>query len=359
MGASNEPPDLWVTERCYREDLGEQSVPSLADLASRYDAVKVFVSYPFRSITWQGGQTNEAVVEIIADGQAVVWVDDRRGVVWLLEVPSAPLDDEWEDRWLRRGWEYLLPTERDDAALARHWASLTQRGGSQSDEAAELVRDLVAAVRTGMTLGAYSETAVQETTQHEVEASTKVEAALRAKTSANPVTVNASVGGARRALRKSGVVVTSSGAPVARFRSVRNGLIQLADMLELERIDILIDEWSLLDVSIQPIFANTLRQAFGSTGKVSVKIAGDRYNMTFSNGPHQGLELGADLFEAAHLDRVDQGEARRESRPWLESLRVVPSAVPYLQYIIAMYHLKKVHWFRAIVMSSQKKRAHF
>jgi hypothetical protein len=120
MGASNEPPDLWVTERCYREDLGEQSVPSLADLASRYDAVKVFVSYPFRSITWQGGQTNEAVVEIIADGQAVVWVDDRRGVVWLLEVPSAPLDDEWEDRWLRRGWEYLLPTERDDAALARH-----------------------------------------------------------------------------------------------------------------------------------------------------------------------------------------------------------------------------------------------
>jgi hypothetical protein len=156
-----------------------------------------------------------------------------------------------------------LATATESLATKRRglWASLTQRGGSQSDEAAELVRDLVAAVRTGMTLGAYSETAVQETTQHEVEASTKVEAALRAKTSANPVTVNASVGGARRALRKSGVVVTSSGAPVARFRSVRNGLIQLADMLELERIDILIDEWSLLDVSIQPIFANTLRQA--------------------------------------------------------------------------------------------------
>jgi hypothetical protein len=82
--------------------------------------------------------------------------------------------------------------------------------------------------------------------------------------------------------------------------------------LEIERFNILIDEWSVLDptagTSIQPEFADLLKRTFAGSNRISIKIATNRYQTRFSNrsaaGRYRGLEIDADIFEATNLDRA-------------------------------------------------------
>ena len=94
------------------------------------------------------------------------------------------------------------------------------------------------------------------------------------------------------------------GPAVPRYALVRERLVQLAAKLNLARVDILLDEWSVLDptaaTSIQPLFADLLKRTFGGTPVVSIKIATNRYQTRFSNrgsgASYRGLELDADIF---------------------------------------------------------------
>jgi hypothetical protein len=106
--------------------------------------------------------------------------------------------------------------------------------------------------------------------------------------------------------------VQREGPAVPRYALVRERLVELVGKLALARIDILLDEWSVLDptaaTSIQPEFADLLKRTFAGTPHLSIKIATNRYQTRFSNrgagGSYRGLELDADIFEATNLDRA-------------------------------------------------------
>lgn len=111
---------------------------------------------------------------------------------------------------------------------------------------------------------------------------------------------------------------TVSARPLAtvRFDTIRSLLLKLLDNLHLQKIFILIDEWPTLDPSgmrnIQPIFANLLKRTFMGTGRISIKIATNRFQTQFSSRDERdvvtGLEIDADIFEAVNLDHALLGE---------------------------------------------------
>jgi len=100
--------------------------------------------------------------------------------------------------------------------------------------------------------------------------------------------------------------------PIPRYTHVRKQLLAILDFLNVRRLNLLIDEWSLLDTTastaIQPEFADLLKRSFAGTDRISVKIATNRYQTRFNNrgagSSFRGLELGADIFEGANLDRA-------------------------------------------------------
>lgn len=99
---------------------------------------------------------------------------------------------------------------------------------------------------------------------------------------------------------------------VPRYALVRRNLLRLLELLEVEFMGLLLDEWTVLDPSastaIQPMFSEALKRTFAGTPRVSIKFAANRYQTRFDNRgskeSYRGLELGADLFEALDLDRV-------------------------------------------------------
>ena len=104
----------------------------------------------------------------------------------------------------------------------------------------------------------------------------------------------------------------SESAVVPRYSQVRRKLLEIIELLNVRRINILIDEWSVLDThattAIQPQFAELLKRSFAGTDKISVKIATNRYQTKLNNQGSSdsflGLKLNADIFEGANLDRV-------------------------------------------------------
>jgi hypothetical protein len=99
---------------------------------------------------------------------------------------------------------------------------------------------------------------------------------------------------------------------VPRFFEVRQKLVKLLDLLQIDRLIILIDEWSAIDptasTAIQPEFGELLKRTFGGTPHISVKIASaqlqTRLNNRQSGRQFRGLELNADIFEAIDLDKT-------------------------------------------------------
>jgi len=96
-----------------------------------------------------------------------------------------------------------------------------------------------------------------------------------------------------------------------RYQPLKRKLEELLNLIESDRLYILIDEWADLNRirndNVQPIFAELLRKTFGGSEKISVKIASikgaTRLNLWNRQGG-VGLELGADIFEACDLDQI-------------------------------------------------------
>jgi len=80
---------------------------------------------------------------------------------------------------------------------------------------------------------------------------------------------------------------------------IRDGLKDIIDMLKIENIMILIDEWQALDIDCQSEFAHFLFKCLFGIKYVSVKIAAYRHICNFNNGGNsenfRGVELGQDI----------------------------------------------------------------
>ncbi|MCR5857917.1 hypothetical protein [Mesorhizobium sp. J428] len=91
------------------------------------------------------------------------------------------------------------------------------------------------------------------------------------------------------------------------FAEIREGLDELVEALQVEQIVILIDEWSQIDTSVQPIFSELLRRTIGTSNRISCKIAALKFLTQFTatvKSRRIGLQPGIDITELADLNHI-------------------------------------------------------
>lgn len=90
------------------------------------------------------------------------------------------------------------------------------------------------------------------------------------------------------------------------FGKIGTSLSSLVDVLDVQRVWLLIDEWSEIPIDLQPYLADLLRRTVLPIGKVTLKIAAIEHRTNFSvshrRGEYVGLELGADIVADLNLD---------------------------------------------------------
>jgi hypothetical protein len=88
------------------------------------------------------------------------------------------------------------------------------------------------------------------------------------------------------------------------YSQIRELVTDIAAGLNLRRIDVLIDDWSMLSISggvVQAAFAQELKLALHGSSRISVKLASNWYQTTLSDRRY-GLVEERDIFALANLD---------------------------------------------------------
>ncbi|TIM39103.1 MAG: hypothetical protein E5Y55_31940 [Mesorhizobium sp.] len=102
------------------------------------------------------------------------------------------------------------------------------------------------------------------------------------------------------------------------FAEIRNCLNNIADILEINQIVILIDEWSQIDIDVQPVFSELMRRTVCTSNKISCKFAALKFLTSFTTTVKRrriGLQPGIDITELADLNHIftfdlDRGAVR-------------------------------------------------
>jgi hypothetical protein len=100
--------------------------------------------------------------------------------------------------------------------------------------------------------------------------------------------------------------VSGDEIPHISFGALQGALRDLIDKLGIHRLWILVDEWSVIPIDIQPYMADILRRCFFPIPNLTVKFAAIEHRTNFkiplSKGQYIGIELGADAAADVNLD---------------------------------------------------------
>jgi len=102
------------------------------------------------------------------------------------------------------------------------------------------------------------------------------------------------------------------------FSEIRDGFGRICDILDIEQIVLLVDEWSQIDVDVQPIFSELIRRTICTSNRLSCKFAALKFQTSFTtsiNNRRIGLQPGIDITELADLNHIftfdlDRGAVR-------------------------------------------------
>jgi hypothetical protein len=251
-----------------------------------------------------------SIQEVIASPPIGITVSDRQQAYGNFQLFLERLADEIA---VKADAILAQLSAEDKGSLIRALTHRKQRSAPNAEKIASIVRDLLTFMQSGDLIAAFSDASVEDVATEEQ--SRRSGRGGRLGLGLSPE--GASVSGAARIERERSAeekvhhTETRGGRRVPRFPNLRHALIAIASALELDRVDIFIDEWSLLDQTaaktIQPRFAALLRRALFGDPRVTVKIATNRYNTVFHhNGQDEryGLVPNTDIFEAVNLDRA-------------------------------------------------------
>jgi hypothetical protein len=110
------------------------------------------------------------------------------------------------------------------------------------------------------------------------------------------------------------------------FGTVVSVLRKITETLGTRRIWVLLDEWSVVPIELQPNLADFLRRALLPVAGITVKIAAIEQRANFripgTKGDYIGIELGADVSADVNLDdfMVFENDAQRATRFFKELL---------------------------------------
>lgn len=132
---------------------------------------------------------------------------------------------------------------------------------------------------------------------------------LRGTLGSSGPALSAVMSGGRSASASEETRIRRSGVAMHRVHvgAVRHWLEQTLEDLGLERLWIIIDEWSSVPLDLQPFLADMFRRSFMPIRRITLKIAAIEHRTqmkaTVPDGDYIGFELGADI--AADLDLDD------------------------------------------------------
>lgn len=111
----------------------------------------------------------------------------------------------------------------------------------------------------------------------------------------------ADVSGSERSSAKERL--SGSGPMTPDFKKVTECLEELAEALEAERFCVLLDDWSLIDLRVQPWVAAWLKRTFDGNSRIALKIAGSPEQIAFWDEVEEiGLRPVIDIRERGTLD---------------------------------------------------------
>ena len=107
---------------------------------------------------------------------------------------------------------------------------------------------------------------------------------------------------------KSAETVTRTGKETLRieFGSLRRAVDRLLDLIRVNKVWLLFDEWSSIPIDLQPYLADLLRRSFFHHNRIVSKIAAIEHRSKFylpgEGGLYIGFEMGADVSSSINLD---------------------------------------------------------
>lgn len=142
------------------------------------------------------------------------------------------------------------------------------------------------------------------------EASQTTESGINAKFEVSPKVIMASAAlQSKETLRGSETLrVKTKGTPEhhIHFGRVGNILDRLCQTLSGRRIWVVLDEWSVIPIELQPYLADLLRRSLFPVGQISVKIGAiekrSNFQKALAGGDYIGIELGGDASADLNMD---------------------------------------------------------
>ena len=102
------------------------------------------------------------------------------------------------------------------------------------------------------------------------------------------------------------VTLVFKGLEVIDHAAIRRALESVIENCGAQGIVVLMDEWSSIDLTIQPVLAEMLRRTLTISSKISVKVVGLKYwtqtSATISPPQRIGLQVGSDISILADVD---------------------------------------------------------
>jgi hypothetical protein len=168
-----------------------------------------------------------------------------------------------------------------------------------------------------------NEVVVQGTVERETEAGGEREATSSAGLSLGPTSFELTASSGDRSTARYAHRARETGTASHRVHlgAAATWIERLVNGLPVNRVWVLLDEWSAVPLDLQPLLADMLRRSLLSVHKVTVKIAAiahRSYFVDYTTDGYVGVELGADIFASLDLDEFvvfpSRSNAEREER---------------------------------------------
>ncbi|MCA9306358.1 MAG: ATP-binding protein [Phycisphaerales bacterium] len=103
--------------------------------------------------------------------------------------------------------------------------------------------------------------------------------------------------------------------PTFNYRQIADSLARILELLQIDTLTIILDEWSLIPLGAQPFFAEYLKRGVLATRAIIIKISAVNYQCELglaSPSGQIGLQRGADIPDVIELDQYLIFDVRRD-----------------------------------------------
>lgn len=173
------------------------------------------------------------------------------------------------------------------------------------------LKDLLAAVETGRPLTGYDELIYEQELRRDREDRSSWGGRIQGGLSEVGARIGVGGGVSRSGSQsaQSSDVVYRRVPMGPRYAEVRQQVANLVEELEVDRICILLDDWSLIEPDVQPGFAELLARSLWGSPKITMKIVANRSEMQLIDPETgHGFQLGRDILEGTDLDHPQMSE---------------------------------------------------